>query len=389
MIDFDFISPTKIFFGKGKEEQIGAIMAGYGFKRVLIVYGSPRIEADLLPLCENKLKERGIAFRRFGGIRPNPTSEKANEGVRAAREFKADSILAIGGGSVIDTAKGIANGFYYDGDTFDFNQKKATLTKALPLGVILTHASAGSELSTSCVLQNDAARIKMGFNSDLNRPLFAVENPELTYGVSAYQTAVGASDIMMHSLERYFDPSDENQLSDDFALALVKNTMVAVKAVLKNPRDYEARAALMLNSSLSHNGLTGIGKPFGFVVHPIEHALSGYKPDVVHGAGVALLFPAWATYTRERNQAKLARMARTLFNVCEQDDEKASIIGIASMKEFFSSIGMPTRLSEVGINESDIPSLASLATGNGTRLIGCCHQSLGMKDVENILGLLL
>ena len=145
----------------------------------------------------------------------------------------------------------------------------------------------------------------------------------------------------------------------------------------------------MLNSSLSHNGLTGIGKPFGFVVHPIEHALSGYKPDVVHGAGVALIFPAWATYTRERNQAKLARMARTLFNVCEQDDEKASIIGIASMKEFFSSIGMPTRLSEVGINESDIPSLASLATGNGTRLIGCCHQSLGMKDVENILGLLL
>lgn len=389
MIDFDFISPTKIFFGKGKQEQIGAIMAGYGFKRTLIVYGSPRIEADLLPKCEGKLREQGIESLRFGGIRPNPTSEKANEGVKAARGFKADSILAIGGGSVIDTAKGIANGFYYDGDTFDFNQKKATLTKALPLGVILTHASAGSELSTSCVLQNDAAQIKMGFNSDLNRPLFAVENPELTYGVSAYQTAVGASDIMMHSLERYFDPSDENQLSDDFALALVKNTMVAVKAALKNPRDYEARAALMLNSSLSHNGLTGIGKPFGFVVHPIEHALSGYKPDVVHGAGVALLFPAWATYTRERNQAKLARMARTLFNVCEQDDEKASIIGIASMKEFFSSIGMPTRLSEVGISESDIPSLASLATGNGTRLIGCCHQSLGMKDVENILGLLL
>jgi hypothetical protein len=165
--------------------------------------------------------------------------------------------------------------------------------------------------------------------------------------------------------------------------------MVAAEKALQNPNDYDARACLMLNSSLSHNGLTGIGKVFGFVVHPIEHALSGYKPDIVHGAGVALIFPAWAEYVRSRDVAKFAKLARVLFNIHEQDDEKASIIVSARMKEFFSSIGMPTRLADVGLGESDIPSLAALATGNNTRVIGCCHQSLGYEDVKNILSLLL
>ena len=389
MIDFDFVSPTKIYFGKGKEERIGEIVASYGFRRVLIVYGSKRIESDLLPLVESKLSEQGVASFRFGGVRPNPVASKVREGVAVVHEQNIDLLLAIGGGSPIDTAKSIAVGAYYDGDPFDFNLKKATPKKALPVGVILTHASAGSEMSNSCVIQDDETKFKGGINSDLIRPLFVVENPELTYGVSAYQTAVGASDIMMHSLERYFDPSEDNQLCDEWALSLVKNVMVALKRVLKDPKDYEGRAALMLDSSLSHNGLTGIGKPFGFVVHPIEHALSGYKPDIVHGAGVALIFPAWATYTRKRNEAKLARMARVLFNECEPNDEKASIIGIARMKEFFSSIGMPTTLKEVGLGKDDIPPLASLATGNNTRMIGCCHQSLGQEDVEAILTLLL
>lgn len=389
MIDFDFISPTKIFFGKGKEKKIGDIVASYGFQNVLIVYGSKRIEADLLPMVEGALKEKGIRSTRFGGVRPNPEAKKVREGIALARQEKVDLILAIGGGSPIDSAKAISNGVLYDGDFFDFHLKKAVLQRNLPVGVILTHASAGSELSTSAVIQDDEAQIKMGFNSDLNRPLFVIENPELTYGVSAYQTAAGASDIMMHSLERYFDPSDENQLADDFALALVKNTMVAAKKALQNPTDYDARACLMLNSSLSHNGITGIGKTFGFVVHPIEHALSGCKPDIVHGAGVALIFPAWAEYVRTRDIAKFAKLARTLFNIVEPDDEKASIIVPARMKDFFSSIGMPTRLQDVGLGEADIPSLAALATGNNTRLIGCCHQSLGYEDVVGILSLLL
>lgn len=389
MIDFEFVSPTKIFFGKGKEKAVGDIVASYGFHKVLLVYGSPRIEADLLPLVEGLLQEKGIASIRFGGIRPNPTADKVREGVALARKENVDLILAIGGGSPIDSAKSIAVGVPYEGDPFDFNLKKANPKAALPIGVILTHASAGSEMSNSCVMQDDDIPFKGGINSDLVRPLFAIEDPELTYGVSAYQTAAGASDIMMHSLERYFDPSDEDQLADDWALMLVRNTMRAVKKALENPTDYEARAALMLNSSLSHNGLTGIGKPFGFVVHPIEHALSGYHPDIVHGAGVALIFPAWAAYVRTRDVPKFAKLARVLFDVVEKDDEKASIIGVTRMKEFFSSIGMPTSLQDVGLGAEDIPSLASLATGNGTRMIGCCHQSLGKQDVEAILTLLL
>lgn len=389
MIDFQFVSPTKIVFGHKAEEKIGHVAKEFGFHHALIVYGSARIEKDLLPQTERLLKEEGIESTRFGGVRPNPLASKVREGVALAREMGADFVLAIGGGSPIDSAKSIAVGFYYDGDPFDFNLKKANPTKALPVGVILTHASAGSEASNSCVIQDDEMAFKGGINSDLVRPVFAIEDPELTYGVSAYQTAAGASDIMMHSLERYFDPSGENQLCDDWALALVKNTMTAVKAVLKDPCDYEGRAALMLNSTLSHNGLTGLGKPFGFVVHPIEHALSGYRADIVHGAGVALIFPAWASYVRKRDEAKFARLARTLFNIDEPNDEKASIIGIARMKEFFSSIGMPTTLKEVGLGEDDIPSLASLATGNNTRMIGCCHQSLGKEDVEAILKALL
>ena len=389
MIDFNFVSPTKIFFGKGKEAQIGDILVEFGAKRVLIVYGSKRIEADLLPLVLSKIEEKGIYCVTHHGVRPNPTLDFVLEGIKVAKENKIDFILAIGGGSPIDAAKSISAGFYYDGDPFDFNLHLTTPKKVLPLGVILTHASAGSELSNSCVIQDDARQIKQGFASDLNRPVFAIENPELTYGVSAYQTAAGGSDIMMHSLERYFDPSDEDQLADEWALALIKNTMNAIKAALANPSDYEARARLMLNSSLSHNGLTGIGKQFGFVVHPIEHALSGYAPSITHGAGVALIFPAWAEHVYRRDIGKFAHLAEVLFNIKDDDLEKMAIIGIASMRQYFASIGMPTRLSEVGLGEKDIPSLAALATGNNTRMIGCCHQSLNMEDVQAILTRLL
>ena len=389
MIDFDFVSPTKIFFGRGKEARVGEILSEFGAKKVLIVYGSKRIEADLLPLVLSKLNEKGVSYLIHSGVRPNPTLDFVRKGVEIAKSSGVDFLLAIGGGSPIDAAKCIAAGACYDGDPFDFNLKKATPKKSLPVGVILTHASAGSELSNSAVIQDDERQIKAGFNSDWNRPAFAIENPELTFGVSAYQTAAGGSDIMMHSLERYFDPSDDDQLADEWALALVKNTMHAIKAALANPRDYEARARLMLNSSLSHNGLTGIGKQFSFVVHPIEHALSGYAPDITHGAGVALIFPAWAEYVVDRDVAKFARMAEALFNIKGDDLKKTAIIGITSMRQFFASIGMPTRLADVGLGEKDIPSLAALATGNNTRMIGCCHQSLNMGDVEAILGKLL
>ena len=364
MIDFDFIAPTKIYFGRGKEEKVGEILAGEQAKVVLIVYGSDRIRKEgLLGKVESHLLENGISYRELNGIRPNPVAEKVREGVALAHKENVDYLLAIGGGSVIDTAKAI--------------------------GVILTLASAGSEGSNSCVIQDDELHIKQGFNSDLVRPRFAIENPELTYSCPTYQTFAGISDIIMHSLERYFDPGDGDELADEWALDLIKNTILAAKRLLIDPQDYEARARVMLNSTLSHNGLTGLGKKFFFVVHPLEHALSGYSPKVTHGAGVALIWPVWATVKRRENEAKLAKLARRVFDIVDTSDEEASIIAIGSMREFFVSIGMPQSLNELGLSASDLDPLVNLATGNRTRVIGCYPQSLDAEDVMEIFSRLL
>ena len=385
MIDFEFVSPTKIVFGKKTEEKVGELAASFGYKKALIVFGSNRIKNDgLLGHVEGSLKDKGIEFVELSGVRPNPVVSKVIEGVELAKKEKVDFVLAVGGGSVIDTAKSIAVSFFYEGNPFDFNLKKQKPCKSLPIGVILTIASAGSELSNSCVIQDDETGVKQGFNSDLVRPVFAIENPELTFSTPWNQTAAGIADTMMHSLERYFDPSGPYQLSDDFALDLCRNVMEAGKAVQKDPNDYEARAALMLASSLSHNGLTGLGKPFGFVVHPMEHALSGYKPDVIHGAGVALIFPAWAEYVLDRDEEKFARMGERLFNIVSTSTKEKAIMCVAKTREFFASLGLPTSFSDVGLNKSDIPSLVSLVSGNGTRVIGCCHQSLRAEDIEKI-----
>ena len=388
MIDFEFVSPTKVYFGKGKENLVGEAAKEYGFHKVLLAYGSDRIKASgLYDLITAKLRESGVEYIDFAGIRANPTIEKVREGVALARQENVDSIIAVGGGSIIDTAKSIGIGFYYDGDPFDFNLKLAVPKKTLPLGVVLTISSAGSEMSNSCVIQNDALGIKQGLNYDLIRPVFAIENPELTYSVSAYQTAAGFSDIMMHSLERYH--GDGESLADEWALDLIANTMKNGVAVLNNPNDYDARAALMINSSLSHNGVTGIGKKYAFVVHPLEHALSGYKPDITHGAGVAMIYPAWAKYVYKKSIGKFARLTERIFNIRGTDDEQTAIIGIDAMKKFFASVGMPTSFRQVGLTEKDIPSLVRIASGNGTRLIGGCPQSLGAEDIEKIYRSLL
>ena len=385
MIDFDFVSPTKIFFGRGKEAKAGEVLRSYGARNVLIVYGSDRVRmSGLLGTVEASILSNGISYRELNGIRPNPTAEKVREGVALARKEEVDYVLAIGGGSVIDTAKAISVGFYYDGDPFDFNLKKLTPEKALPVGVVLTISSAGLEASNSCVIQDDSLSIKQGFNSDLVRPQFAIENPELTFSVPPYQTFAGISDIMMHSLERYFDPGDDDELADDWALDLVRSCVKMAKRLQADPSDYQARARIMLNSTLSHNGLTGLGKKFFFVVHPLEHALSGYAPKVTHGAGVALIFPAWAKYTIKQNEAKLAKMGRVVFDINADNDAEAAIISVESIREFFLSIGMPGSLNELGLTKNDIEPLANLASGNGTRVIGCYPQSLGKQDIEAI-----
>ncbi len=385
MIDFDFVAPTKVIFGHNAESRLCETLKSYNVRSILLVYGGGSIvRSGLYDRVILGLDENGIKHYEISNIRANPTKESVFAGIKILREHDCDLILAVGGGSVIDAAKSMGVGFYYDGDPFDFNLKKAKPTRTIPVGVILTIASAGSEMSNSCVISDDSTGVKMGFNNDLIRPLFAIENPELTFSVGSYQTAVGFSDIMMHSLERYFGESDSLQLSDEWALDLVKNTMEAGKRVLKNPKDYEARAALMLNSSLSHNGYTGIGKNCPFVVHPLEHALSGYRPDIAHGAGVALLFPAWANYVCKKAPSKFAYMARRLFNLEGKNETETAIMGVAAMKDFFHSVGMPTSFKDVGVAKSDIPSLVRLASGNGTRVIGCYPQSLNEQDIESI-----
>ena len=390
MIDFDYQLPTRIIFGRQSENKVGDILNFYGFKKVLVVYGGGSIvRSGLYDKVVLALKDAGIAHVELKGITPNPDKHFVNAGRTIALNEKVDALLAIGGGSVIDVAKAIGVSCFYEGDPFDFNLHKVKPSKTLPVGVILTIAAAGSESSDSCVISDDTTKIKQGFNSSVIRPVFAIEDPELTYGVSAYQTAAGISDIMMHSMERYFNTSDTNQLADEWALDLCKNVMIAGKKSLQNPTDYDARAALMLDSSLSHDGLTNLGKKFSFVVHPLEHAVSGYKSEVTHGAGVAICYLGWARYVYKKDVMKFAKLARKLFNILDDDEGKAAIMGINAMKEFYLSIGMPTSLHEVGIEEADLPKLARLASGNGTHVIGCCPQSLNEQDIEAVYRLCL
>ena len=385
MIDFDFVSPTKICFGLDKEKEVGNLALEAGFTKTLIVYGSERVRTSgLLDIVESKLKENGITYLFLGGVRPNPVAAKVREGVALCKKEGIDSILAVGGGSTIDTAKAIAAGFYYEGDPYDFNLHLASPKKALPIGVILTFASAGSELSNSCVIQDDERQIKQGFNSDLVRARFAIMNPALTFSVPVYQKAAGISDIIMHSLERFIIPGNGFELSDEWALDLIKRVIEWGKKALENPNDYEAHANIMICGALSHNGLTHLGKKFQFTVHPIEHGLSGYKPSITHGAGVALLYPAWANYVLKKDPHRFAYFAKRVFNIHLVDETESAIIGTRMMKEFFSSIGMPTTFAEVGLTKEDIPSLVSLVSGNGTRVIGCYPQSLDKHDLEEI-----
>lgn len=385
MIDFDFRNPTRIIFGKNSEEKVGALLNEYSLKRVLIVYGGGSIKKNgLYDKVISILDKADIFHVELGGITPNPDRHFLSVGVRIARENGIQGILAIGGGSVIDVSKGIGVGFYYDNDPFAFNLHKAKPSKTLPVGVILTIASAGSESSNSCVISDEKNHVKSGFNDDMIRPVFAIEDPALTFSVSHYQTAAGITDIMMHSLERYFDDSGEYQLSDDWALSLCKNVKMAGEKALDYPSDYEARAALMLASSLSHDGLTSIGKKQSFVVHPLEHALSGYKNDVTHGAGIAICFLGWASYFKEKLADKLARLGSTLFDIHCEDTNKAAIMTINAMKDFYVSIGMPTSLREVGIKEDELETLANIATGNGTRVVGLYPQPLDRQAVLSI-----
>lgn len=384
MIDFDFYTPTKIYFGKDKELSIGSILKEHNFKRILIIIGQGSVRKNgLLDKIFLKLNENNVSYKLLEGVRANPTADFVRSNIQDIKEYQPDMILAIGGGSVIDTAKSISVSYYYDGDPFDFNTYKTEAKKALPIGVILTIAASGSEGSNSCVLQDDILNIKQGFNSDLVRPIFAIENPELTFSVGKYQTACGIVDIMMHSLERYCMVSSENEPADGFALTLIKSVLEAGKKVIKDPNDYYNRGILMVLSTLSHNGLTNIGKPFKLPVHQLEHALSGLYPSVSHGAGLAVLYPSWANYYIQYDVDKYDKLAQVLFDLHNEDKYKNAYEGVNKMKEYFASLGMPLTYNDLNINP-DIDKLVKLVTRNGTRVVAHHKKPMDAEVITTI-----
>lgn len=383
MRDFTYYAPTKVFFGKGKENEVGEIIKGYGFNKIMMQYGRSSIkENGLYDRVMASLKANGIEVVEMGGVEPNPKLDFIRKAVKVAKEEKVELILAVGGGSVIDSSKFTALGAANDFDVWDLPMGKAQPKTALPVGCILTLAAAGSEMSASAVMTNMEENLKKGFGSELNRPLFSICNPELTYTVNKYHTACGITDIMAHTMERYFFPCEDTPLTDRVAEAVLKSVIEAGAVLMSDPENYEARAAMMWGSSLSHNGLTGSGRENALAVHQLEHALSGEFDHIAHGAGLAVLFPAWARYVYKANIPRFAQFARRVWDVVESDDEKAAILGIEEMAKYFESIGMPSRLRDFGI-ENCSERLADLCSFGKTRVVNS-YIPLDFDTVKNI-----
>lgn len=370
MQNFVFHAPTKLVFGKETEKQVGVLISEYGYKKVLVHYGQGSVkESGLLERVLQSLKQNNVDYVLLGGVQPNPEIDMVREAIPLCKKENIELILAVGGGSVIDSAKLIATGFYYDGDPFDISLHKVTPKKALPVGVILTIAAAGSEMSQSAVITDPVTKTKQGYLSPLNRPLFSILNPELTYSVSSYQTAVGIVDMMMHTLERYFNPSGNFEVADHLAEAILTSIMEAALPALENPYNYDARASLMLASTFSHNGITNLGKPGAMPVHALEHLLSGLYPQIPHGTGLAVLFPAWAETYLHYDTDKFDQFARKVMHLNYEDKLENAKMGIARLREFFTQIGMPNTLSSLGVKKEDIPWMVQKLTKNGTRVV--------------------
>lgn len=385
MDKFNLVLPTELIFGNGRHHEIAEIVKRYEKKNVLIMYGeSFAVRSGLLEVVTTLFDEHEIDYVLFGGITPNPEVYYVREAKQIALDYQVDLILAIGGGSVIDVAKSVAVNVYYDGDALDFNRRTVKPTKALPIGVILTHASAGSEMSNSCVISDAKNTFKQGFNHDLVRPLFAVLNPELTYSVSPYQTAVGIVDSFMHSLERYFGMSAELEIADYFAEAIFETLYGAAKRLMKNYEDPLGRANLMLASTFSHNGVTSLAKNYTMVAHALEHALSALYPNIAHGHGLAIIYPAWLEYNLELLTPKLSRLGKILFAISDGDESTQAKETIIALKAFFKALGLDMSLREVGVKVDDLDILANIVTDNGTRPLKHSVKILTKDDIINI-----
>lgn len=355
MLNFDYYTPTKVAFGKETVSRVGKLIKEFGGKKVLIHYGGGSvIRSGLMDKVKAILEEEQIPYIMLGGAVPNPHLSLVYEGIELCKKEAVDFILAVGGGSTIDSAKAIGYGVANEGDVWEFYDYKREATGCLPIGVVLTLAATGSEMSDSSVITKEEGLVKRGYSSDYARPKFAIMDPELTKTLPDYQTASGCTDIMMHTMERYFHNGDSMEITDQLAEGLLRTVMVNAKILVSEPDNYEARAEVMWAGSLAHNGLTGCGTDGGdWVSHKLEHELGGLF-DVTHGAGLAAIWGSWARYVYKDCLPRFKRFALNVMGVQDSGtDEEIALKGIEAMEDFYRVIKMPTNLRELGIEPTE------------------------------------
>ena len=386
--DFNFYAPTRVVFGRESEEQLPQLLKANGATKVLVHYGGGSAKrSGLLDKVYALLNEAGIAFVELGGVVPNPLLSKVQEGIALCRAEGVDFILAVGGGSVIDSAKAIGYGVGYEGDVWDFWAGKAVPAKCLPIGVMLTIPAAGSEMSSSCVITKDEGAIKRGVNSDLCRCRFCIMNPERTYTLPPYQTAAGCTDIMMHTMERYFTKYEDMMLTDALSEALLRTVKDCAVEVMKKPEDYRLRAQIMWAGSLAHNDLTECGTEKDFATHKLEHELSALY-GVTHGAGLAAIWASWARYVMERHLNRFVQFAVNVMGVTNDfsHPEETALKGIEAIEQFYRQIGMPTSIPELigrQATDEEILLMVRKCSRDGSMNIGAM-EVLQPKDMEAV-----
>ena len=396
MNNFEFFSPTKFVFGRGVTDEVGQHVAKAGYKRALLVYGGGSVvRTGTLARVKESLSKAGVQFFELSGVRPNPEVASVREGIALAREKEADLVLPVGGGSVIDCAKAIAFGVFHEGDVWDFFAKKVAIENALPLMCVLTIPAAGSEGSSSCVISNDAIDAKFGVNSDLIRPQTSFLDPELTFTLPAYQTAAGVTDMIAHICERFFSGTGSSEVTDNIATGLIRTLINLAPVAIAEPENYEARANIMWAGTLAHNDLAGCGlnavptsRAGGWESHALEHQLSAFDTSITHGAGLAVMMPAWMRYVWRENPTRFLTFARMVFGIEPVDETEEAVCdavtaAIDELQAFFAGLGMPTKLGEFGLKPENVDAfLITLKANKGEEFGG--FKKINLEDARKI-----
>lgn len=383
MNDFNYYTPTRYVFGRGVESQTGELTKWMGVDRVLLVYGGGSVvRSGLLDRVKASLDAVGVQYHEMGGVQPNPTDDRVYEGIDICRSQNLTGIVAVGGGSAIDTAKAIACGVPYEGDFWDFYAGKKIVEEALPVGVVLTIPAAGSEGSGNSVITKLDGLHKISLRTDSAlRPKFAVMNPELTFTLPPYQTASGIADMMAHIFERYFTNTPEVEVTDRVSEGVLKAIITEAPRVMAEPENYEARANIMWCGTLAHNGICGTGRQEDWVSHFMEHELSAVY-GVTHGAGLAVMTPAWMTFMATHNPKKGAQLARRVFDVNIEDDTQAALEGISRLRAFYASLGLPITLAQLGVEDPDFDLLVKKLHENKGDVIGGYYRLTSVETMQ-------